>query len=254
MGDVAHIVQTVEDQGVHQSLTAYSAAAQAHLAVSLVHPLLVVLAEVHQLKMVEHSACWEVQPVVGEVDHYQHMLLGAVDHSQGGLLGAVDHYLGGVLEAVDHSQAGLLGVVDHSQGGLQGVVDHSQSGGLGEEDHSQGELLGVVDHSQGGLLEVVGHQKLNPNHHCWQMEVSSDKIQAEHYRILAVHTPVENVEKSPTAEAVAVAPEILPAVMVEPDTPAVGCLPGGAACREEMVEIRRMEGAVVEQPETESLL
>jgi len=47
---------------------------------------------------------------------------------------------------------------------------------------------------------------------------------------------------------------ILPAVMVGRDSPAVGCLPGGVASREETVEIQRMaavEGVVLREMETQ---
>ena len=74
----------------HRILAAYSAVALAHLAVSLVHPFQVA-SEVHQLRMVEHSAFWEAH-------HEAQGLMEELDQSLGGVTAVLDHLL------ADHRQ------------------------------------------------------------------------------------------------------------------------------------------------------
>ena len=116
-------------------------------------------------------------------------------------------------QEVHHEVLGVLEGLDHSQGGLPAVLDHFP------EDHQQ-----------------------PTQDHCWQMEVSWDRTRADHYQIQVVHIHwVENLEKNPSdvAEVVVVGAGSLPVVVVGPGKLVVGCLQGGAACREEMAEIRR---------------
>lgn len=113
---------------------------------------------------------------------------------------------------------------------------HREVPGVSEElDHYRGEVPAVPDHFP------EDHQQPTLDH-CWQMEVSWDQIQADHYQILVVHShQAENRERSPTdvVAAVVAGPGSLPVVMVGPGKLAMGCSQGGVACREGTVEIQR---------------